>query len=70
MSFGEMVMQLAKTHTINNEHTMVADTERFLYPNAVEIMPAEEDKIPNRKLESKTVKTKCSVFICGIIPKM
>ena len=35
----------------------------------VEIMPTAEDKIPMKKMEIKTVKRKCSVFICGIISK-
>lgn len=63
-------MQLAKIHTIIKEHTIVATAERFFHPTAVEIMPTAEDKMPIKKLEIKTVKRKCSVFICGIIPKI
>ena len=63
MLLREIVIQLARVHTIIKEHTIVETDECFFNPKAVEI-------ILIKKLERKTVKTKYFVFICGIILKI
>ncbi len=70
MLLREIVIQLARVHTIIKEHTIVETDECFFHPKAVEIIPTAEDKILIKKLERKTVKTKYFVFICGIILKI